>query len=169
MQRSSSTAPAVAWLRRIALPAAFLGGLVAITWIPRGVATAAPTVPGDAGDAITLEDKVRSEWAAFVSRDASAYRSLLADDYVGVEVDGEGTRTREQAAAELGQARARSAEVSRVAVRMLAADAAMVTCEVFLQFTPANAVRALRVYVTEIWSRRTGDWQLIHSQETRVR
>ncbi len=44
-----------------------------------------------------LGAKVDAEWAAFKSKDAKAYGELLAEDFVAVEVDGEGTRTRDQA------------------------------------------------------------------------
>ena len=52
---------------------------------------------GDAKLKDLLESKIRAEWDALKKKDAKAYGELLADDYEGVEVDGQGERTKAQA------------------------------------------------------------------------
>lgn len=116
-----------------------------------------------------LGAKVDAEWAAFKSKDAKAYGELLAEDFVAVEVDGEGTRTRDQAMREVGRTGVSDAALSRLEVRPLGGDAAMVTYEASMTFTPHAPVHFLRVYVTEIRLRRDGDWKAVQYQETRVR
>jgi hypothetical protein len=40
-----------------------------------------------------LELKVRAEWDACKKKDKTALADLVSDDFVGVEADGQGTRT----------------------------------------------------------------------------
>ena len=45
--------------------------------------------------------KIKVEWDAMKNKDKKSYGELLADDYQGVEIDGQGERTRIQALNEL--------------------------------------------------------------------
>jgi ketosteroid isomerase-like protein len=116
-----------------------------------------------------LEPKIQAEWTAFEKKDAQAYHDLLADDFIAVEVDSEGTRNKQQATDEIQHSGVTDVTLSRLDVRSLAADAAMVTYEAFLTFIPSAQVRFLRIYVTEIWVRKGDVWEALHYQETRVR
>jgi hypothetical protein len=116
-----------------------------------------------------LQPKIDVEWTAFKNKDPKAYGDLLADDFIAVEVDSEGTRNKVQAVREIERSTVTDFTLARIDVRPLGDDAAMVTYEVFLQFPPSAQVRFLRVYVSEIWQRMAGDWKAIHYQETRVR
>lgn len=48
-----------------------------------------------------LESKVKTEWDAFKNRDKKSYSDLLAEDLIAVENDGQGTRTKSAATAEI--------------------------------------------------------------------
>lgn len=48
-----------------------------------------------------FESKIKTEWDALKNKDKKAYGALLADDYEGVEVDGQGERTKIQAMNEM--------------------------------------------------------------------
>src|SRR5713226_5392944 len=48
-----------------------------------------------------LEAKVKAEWEAFKKKDKKAYSELLADDFVGIESDDQGTRSKTKAANEV--------------------------------------------------------------------
>jgi ketosteroid isomerase-like protein len=117
----------------------------------------------------TLEPKIGVEWTAFKNKDPKAYGELLADDFIAVEVDGEGTRNKAQAVREIERSNVTEFTLALIDVHPLGDDVAMVTYEVFLQFPPSAQVRFLRVYVTEIWQKQGQDWKALHYQETRVK
>src|ERR1700685_667331 len=48
-----------------------------------------------------FESKIKTEWDALKSKDKKAYGELLADDYKGVEADGQGERSKIQAVNEM--------------------------------------------------------------------
>jgi ketosteroid isomerase-like protein len=147
--------------------ATLCGGAVMVRGrLSRGGAAASPL---DTGLTDVLGPKIEQEWAAFKNKDEKAYGELLTDDYLGVEVDGEGTRNKEQAIREIRKSAVTDCGLSRLATRRLAEDVAMATYEAFLQFTPSAGSRYLRIYVTEIWVRRDSEWKALHYQETRVR
>jgi hypothetical protein len=51
----------------------------------------------------------------------------------------------------------------------LGPDAAFVIYESTMQFPPRAQVRYSRVYITELWMKRGGQWKEVHYQETRVK
>jgi uncharacterized protein (TIGR02246 family) len=116
-----------------------------------------------------VEPLVRQEWTALKSHDATAYAALLDDDLRAVQVDGEGTRSKDQVIRQLTAQATFDYTLSRLESRALAKDFAMATYESSLQFSPPAQVRMLRVYVAEIWRKQGGSWKLLHYQETRVR
>jgi hypothetical protein len=116
-----------------------------------------------------LASKVQAEWLAFKNKDTLAYGAFLATDYVAVEVDAEGTRTRDQAIHEVERSGLVDVLLSRVDVQSLGDESAMVTYEASLTFMPSTHMRFLRVYVIEIWVKQRGEWKALHYQETRVR
>lgn len=116
-----------------------------------------------------LEAKVKAEWEALKNKDRKAYAELLADDYQGVEVDGRGERNKIQSLNELAAENIYNYTLSAVNVAPLGPDAAMVIYEVTMQFPPKAQVRYTRVYITEIWVRRAGQWKELHYQETHVK
>jgi hypothetical protein len=48
-------------------------------------------------------------------------------------------------------------------------DAAFLTYEVTMQFPAKAQVRYSRVYITELWMKRAGQWKEMHYQETHVK
>jgi ketosteroid isomerase-like protein len=116
-----------------------------------------------------LESKIKTEWDAFKNRDKKAYSALLADDFLAIEDDGQGTRSKYAAASEVDRSVVSTYSLFAVKVIPLAPDAAFVTYEVTLQFPPKSAVRLKRVYVSELWLKRGGEWKARQYQETPVR
>jgi Domain of unknown function (DUF4440) len=129
--------------------------------------------PADAAAASGLKDvfepKVKAEWEALKNKDRKAYAELLADDYQGVEVDGRGERNKIQAVNELADTNVFNYTLWGLKVIPLASDAAAVIYEVTMQFPPKAQIRYSRVYVTELWVKRAGQWQELHYQETHVK
>lgn len=116
----------------------------------------------------TFEAKIKAEWEAVKSKDKKAYGALLADDYQGVSVDGRGERNKIQSMNDLADQNPFTFNVERVKVLPLGADAAFVIYDVTMQF-PKATLRFSRVYVGEVWVKRSGEWQLLHYQETHVK
>lgn len=127
---------------------------------------------GTAGQS-KLEDlfqaKIKAEWEAIRTKDKKAYGDLLADDYEGVEVDGNGERKKIQAINELAEGNVTNYTLWGFKLIPLGPDAAFVIYEVTMQFPPKSAVRYSRVYITELWVKRAGEWKALHYQETHVK
>lgn len=116
-----------------------------------------------------LEAKVKAEWEALKTRNKKAYGDLLTDDFVAVEDDGNGERNKIQALAEMDRSNIFNYTVSVFNSFPLAPDAAFVRYEITMEFPPNAVFRYKRIYVTEIWLKREGQWKARHYQETRVR
>ncbi len=116
-----------------------------------------------------FQSKIKVEWEALKNKDKKAYGDLLADDYQGVEVDGRGERTKLQALAELADTNVGNYTLWGFKVISLGPDAALVIYESTIQFPPKSAVRYSRVYISELWMKRAGQWKEVHYQETHVK
>jgi len=116
-----------------------------------------------------FEAKVIAEWDALKNKDKKAYGDLLADDYQGVEVDGQGERNKAQAITEVAATNVFDYTLWGLKVIPLGSDAALVIYESTMQFPPKSVLRYSRVYIAEIWVKRDGEWKELHYQETHVK
>ena len=116
-----------------------------------------------------FESKIKTEWEAIKNKDQKAYGDLLADDYQGVEVDGKGERNKLQAMNELSRQNVSNYTLWGMKLIPLGADAAFVIYESTIQFPPKSAIRYSRVYISELWVKRAGQWKELHYQETHVK
>jgi hypothetical protein len=116
-----------------------------------------------------FESKITVECEALKNKDKKTYGELLADDYQGVEVDGRGERNKIQAINELVETNVFNYSLFGFKVIPLQPDAALVIYEVTMQFPPKAQVRYSRVYISELWMKRSGQWKEVHYQETHVR
>ncbi len=134
-----------------------------------GEASQFGSVSSDAALHAMFEAKVRSEWEAIKNKDKKAYSELLADDYQGVEIDGRGERNKIQSVNDLADQSPFNYTLERLKVMPLGADAAFVIYEVTMQYTPRAQLRYSRVYISELWVKRDGQWKELHYQETHVK
>lgn len=116
-----------------------------------------------------FESKIKVEWDALKTKDKKVYGDLLADDYEGVEADGHGERTKIQAVNEVERANIYGYTLFGLKVTPLGSDAAFVIYEVTMEFPPKAQVRYSRVYISELWIKRDGQWKELHYQETFVK
>jgi len=141
-----------------------------------------PTMPAKAGEGQQaggvsadsklkdmFESKIKVEWEALKNKDKKTYGELLADDYQGVEVDGRGERTKGQALSELADTNVFNYTLWGYKLIPLGPEAAFVIYESTMQFPPKSVVRYSRVYITELWVKRGGQWKELHYQETHVK
>jgi hypothetical protein len=124
---------------------------------------------GDSALKDMFEVKIRAEWEALKNKDKKSYGEQLADDYQGVEVDARGERNKIQSINEVPNLNVYNYNLWGFKVTPLGPDAAFVIYEVTIQFPPKSVVRYSRVYVTELWVKRAGQWQELHYQETLVK
>lgn len=116
-----------------------------------------------------FEAKIKAEWEAIKNKDKKAYGELLADDYEGVELDGQGERTKLQAVNELADSNVANYNLFGYKLIPLGSDAAFAIYEVNIQFPPRSVIRFSRVYITELWVKQAGQWKILHYQETHVK
>jgi hypothetical protein len=116
-----------------------------------------------------FQAKIKVEWDALKNKDKKAYADLLADDYQGIEVDGVGERNKIQAVNELVNQNVFDYTLWGFKLIPLGSDAALVIYESTIQFPPHAQIRYSRVYISEIWVKRAGQWKELHYQETRVK
>jgi hypothetical protein len=126
-------------------------------------------VPARSALEALLEANVKAEWESFKNKDKKAYSALLADDFIGVEDDNQGQRTKNIAAAEIDRSVISSYNLFALKVLPLNPDAALVTYELTMMFPPKAVVRFKRVLVSELWTRRNGQWKERYYQETHVK
>jgi ketosteroid isomerase-like protein len=126
-------------------------------------------VSADSGLKEMFEAKIKAEWEALKNKDKNAYAELLADDYQGVEVDGKGERNKIQALSELAETNVFTYTLWGFKLIPLGPDAAFVIYESTMQFPPKSQIRLSRVYITELWVKRAGQWKELHYQETHVK
>jgi hypothetical protein len=129
--------------------------------------------PAPSGPDAKLEDmfqaKIKAEWEAIKKKDKKGYADLLDDDYQGVEVDGKGERNKIQAVGELDVQNVFDYTLWGFKMIPAGSDAALVIYEVTMQFPPRSQVRYSRVYISEMWLKRAGNWKIAHYQETHVK
>jgi len=116
-----------------------------------------------------FESRVRSEWEALKNKDKNRYADLLADDFEAVEVDGRGERSKVQAVNEVVNGNIFNYTLWGLKLTPLGRDAALVIYEVTMEFPPRSVLRYSRIYVTEVWVKRDGQWKELHYQETHVK
>ena len=116
-----------------------------------------------------FQSKIKAEWEALKNKDKKAYGALLADDYQGVEVDGRGERNKIQAINEVVEGNVYDYTLWGFKLIPLGPDAAYLIYESTIQFPPRSSVRYSRVYITELWVKRAGEWKELHYQETHVK
>jgi hypothetical protein len=126
-------------------------------------------VSADSGLKDLFESKIKVEWEALKHKDKKGYAELLADDYEGVEVDGRGERNKIQAVNELADQNVYNYTLWGLKLIALGPEAALVIYEVTMQFPPKAQVRYSRVYISELWVKRSGQWKIQHYQETNVK
>ena len=148
-----------------------------LTLAQQPTATTGPASQGKAREHVAaqsplekmLEENVKTEWEAFKNKDKKAYSDLLADDFIAVEDDTQGMRTKNKAAAEIDSSVITSYNLFAFSVLPLNPNAALVTYELTMLFPPKAQVRFKRVLISELWLKHDGQWKMRYYQETHVR
>lgn len=116
-----------------------------------------------------LENKIRAMWKAFKDKDQKAYTEFLADDFMAVEEDGGGERTKMKVLREVNESVVHDYHVQLFRVDLIAAGAELVTYENVIEFPRGAASRFEKIFISEIWIKRNGEWKSWRYQATRVK
>jgi hypothetical protein len=116
-----------------------------------------------------LEAKVRAAWATFKNKDKDGYAQFLTEDFQAVESDGEGERTKRHVLGEVEHCMYTDYLLQFFQVQPLGPDYAFVTYESSMQFPRTATLRFRRVFIGELWTKRSGPWKMMRYQETLVR
>lgn len=136
---------------------------------PIPTTTATPEAKAKTPLETLLEGNVKTEWEAFKNRDKKAYSDLLADDFMGIEDDTQGMRSKYHAVEEIDRSVVANYNLFALRVLPLNPNAALVTYELTMLFPPKAQVRFKRVLISEVWLKREGKWKMRYYQETHVR
>jgi hypothetical protein len=160
---------------RIYLAMLSLALLISVGWAQKRAATPggenreAGNAPSDSALKDMFQAKIKAEWEALKNKDKKAYSELLAEDYQGVEVDGKGERNKVEAVNELAQQNVYNYTLWGFKLIPIQSDAALIIYESTMQFPPKSQIHYSRVYISELWIKRAGQWKEVHYQETRVK
>jgi hypothetical protein len=116
-----------------------------------------------------LESKIRASWAAFKSKNKQAYGDFLADDFMAVEEDGQGERTKMRVLREVGDNVVYDYKLQLFRLDPIGPEAALVTYENVIQFPPGAGIRFEKIFISEIWVKRNGHWKSWRYQATKVK
>jgi len=116
-----------------------------------------------------LEAKVRAAWATFKKKDKDGYAEFLTDDFQAVESDGDGERAKLHVLREVEHCMYSDYVLQLFQVQPLGPNYAFVTYESSMQFPKTSTLHFRRVFVSELWTQRNGQWKMMRYQETMVR
>jgi hypothetical protein len=116
-----------------------------------------------------LQANIRGMWAAFRDKKKQSYADYMWDDYEAVEEDAQGERNKLRVLREVDENNVADYKLQAFQVDSLGPDAALVTYENFIQFPLKSAVRFEKIFISEIWLRRHGQWKAWRYQATRVK
>ncbi len=133
------------------------------------VAAGTPADKAEAELRDLLLAKVTAEWEATKNKDMEAYEKLLADDAVILPTDGNGTRNKLKGVFQLKETAVASYLLANFRVLPLCPDAAHVTYESTVTYPRWAQFRVSRLYISELWLKRDGQWKMRWYQETAVK
>jgi hypothetical protein len=108
-------------------------------------------------------------WAAFRDKKKQPYADYLWDDYQAVGEDGDGERHKIRELRGVDQRVANDFTLQLFRVDSISPEAALVTYGSVVQFPPRSSVRFEKIFVSEIWLKRHGQWKAWRYQATRVK
>jgi len=116
-----------------------------------------------------LEARTRAAWAAFKKKDKDSYAGFLTEDFQAVEADGEGERTKAKVLREVEHCMYTDYLLQLFQVQVIDPDNAILTYESSMRFPSGSTLRFKRIFISEWWTQRNGEWKMARYQETPVR
>jgi len=116
-----------------------------------------------------LQANIRAMWAAFRDKKKQAYADFLWDDFQAVEEDGDGERNKLKVVREVDQSKVSDFSLQSFRLDPISPDAVLVTYENVIKFPRGAGSRFEKIFISEIWVKRSGQWKAWRYQATRVK
>jgi hypothetical protein len=143
------------------------GGLLAQTSGTNAKKAAKSPGSTSAGLQPTLEKLERSGWEAYKNKDKKAYEALLADDFTAGFEDGHGQHDKQSAVNSVEQETLHSYTLSNFRLTSISPNAALLTFDAQVNITIGSGKpQDVKLYVSDVWVNRGGQWKSLHYQET---
>jgi Domain of unknown function (DUF4440) len=105
-----------------------------------------------------LEQQEKAVWESFKNKDKNAFADLLADEYTGVFIDGQGEQDKLGAVNSISQVTIRHYSLSDFKLSPLSANAALLRYNASGDFSGSQA-QDVQLAVDNIWVKRGEQWQ----------
>ncbi len=117
-----------------------------------------------------VEERIREAWRDFKEKREDAYAALLADDFTGVEIDGQGPHDKKASVSEVKAGTLDRYSLIDLRVTVLAPNVALATYTANTDGTMPDGKKVHgTVAVTEVWVRRAGSWQVLRYHESELK
>jgi hypothetical protein len=112
-----------------------------------------------------IEQREKALWESFKNKDKEAFADLLADEYTGVFVDGQGEHDKQSAVDSLNQVTINRYSLSDFKLSPLGADTVLLRYNASGKFSGVQE-QDVKLAVGNIWVKRGGQWQSLRYQVT---
>ncbi len=115
-----------------------------------------------------LEQREKAVWESFKNKDKKALADLLADEYTGVFVDGQGEHDKRSAVEAMNHVTIRDYSLSDFKLSSLGTNAALLRYNASGNFSNAQG-QEVKLEVANIWVKREERWQSVRCQVTETK
>jgi hypothetical protein len=160
----------------------YLAGACAVFLLALGAfgqepaATKKPAAPKKSSSAASqsevndlLQANIRAMWAAFRDKKKQVYADFLWDDFQAVEEDGDGERNKLKILREVDLSVVSDYSLQSFRLDPISPDAVLVTYENVIKFPRGSGSRFEKIFISEIWVKRSGQWKAWRYQASRVK
>jgi hypothetical protein len=118
----------------------------------------------------TLEQRERAGWEAYKNKDAKAFTALCSPDYTSGLADGQGRHDLKATLDAMNSITLHRYELSNFRITPLGPNVALVTYDAQVNMAiGSGAPQDGKLYVSDLYVKRGGQWKALHYQETDVK
>ena len=122
----------------------------------------------NAASAPLVERKIRQAWEDYKNKHKDAFASILTDDVIEVEEDGNGARDKKAELAEMDEINLTEYALSDFHFRSIGSGGMLVRYNVEYTAKPVGQTIHNKSAIGEVWEKRAGGWKLAYLQETKI-
>lgn len=118
----------------------------------------------------TLEALERAGWEAYKNRDKAAFTALATEDYAAGIANGQGMHDLKATLASMDQVTIESYTLRDFKLKTLGPRTALLTYHATMRYKiGTGAVQESKMYASDLWVKRAGEWKSLHYQETEIK
>ena len=157
-------------MRTSTLVAVIVAALPVLAWTQSAIAGAVPAYnPAEKSVAEILQAKSEQSWKDWQNKDEKAYGSILAEGFVSVLPDGQGTRDKVATLPVMHGMTINKYSLSDFKITPLGETSELVRYRADADMTMGTQTGRVGLAVAEVWVKSGKDWKLLHYQETEVK